>query len=164
MKEKLGRLHPSIVFAASWAGVAIFSWLFLSWTSSWFSEGLSQLLYAILFWVSPLTFWQSFWSGVTYGKKWWYPFLLFPITFVLLSFVILPSVIEGANLDYQLYFFVFPPLIFLPASYLGILVAELYQKRKTALGVNVVFLVFFILVTGYSLFSLYMTIDLFRGF
>lgn len=42
MKEKLGRLHLSVVFAASWAGVAIFSWLFLSWTSSWFSDELGQ--------------------------------------------------------------------------------------------------------------------------
>lgn len=87
MKEKLGRLHPSIVFAASWAGVAIFSWLFLSWTSSWFSDGLGQLLYAILFWVSPLTFWQSFWSGVTYGKSGGIRFCFFqsPLYYCLLS-------------------------------------------------------------------------------
>lgn len=134
MKEKLGRLHLSVVFAASWAGVAIFSWLFLSWTSSWFSDGLGQLLYTILFWVSPLTFWQSFWSGVSYGKKWWYPFLLFPVTFVLLSFVILPSVIEGANLDYLLYFFVFPPLIFYQLSNWEFWWRNYIKKERQLLG------------------------------
>lgn len=69
MKSNLGNLDARLVFAVSWAGVAVFSWLFLLGTTAFFAEGLGQLFYIILFFAMSLTFWQSFGVGIVYGKK-----------------------------------------------------------------------------------------------